>query len=134
MAPSPTTSFRDTTGSVSSTGIFPRLLLVEGGVQRTLTVNRSPFTVGRKADRDLVIPDARVSREHAEIVSEEGKFLVIDIASRHGTFVNGHRVQRHPLQAGDRVEFGVRDSVHAIFQPGLSVVSPAREFLDQLPG
>jgi len=134
MAPNPTTSFRETSGSTLGTSVFPRLLVTEGGAQRTLMVNHSPFTVGRKADRDLVIPDARVSREHAEIVSEEGKFLVIDIASRHGTFVNGHRVQRHPLQAGDRVEFGVRDSVHAIFQPGLSVVSPAREFLDQLPG
>ena len=134
MAPNPTTSFRDTSGSTAGTSVFPRLLVTEGGAQRTLMVNHSPFTVGRKADRDLVIPDARVSREHAEIVSDEGKFLVIDIASRHGTFVNGQRVQRHPLQPGDRIEFGVRDSVHVIFQPGLSVVSPAREFLDQLPG
>src|SRR6267154_1936699 len=134
MAPSPTTSFRDTTGSVSSTGIFPRLLLVEGGVQRTLTVNRSPFTVGRKADRDLVIADARVSREHAEIVSEEGKFFVVDIGSRHGTYVNGQRVQRHKLQGNDRIEFGVRENIYAVFQPGSSGISPAREFLDQLPG
>jgi len=99
-----------------------------GGVQRTLTVNRSPFTVGRKADRDLVIADARVSREHAEIVSEEGKFFVVDIGSRHGTYVNGHRVQRHKLQGNDRMEFGVRENVYAVFQPGSSGISPAGSF------
>ncbi len=134
MAQSSITNFRDTTGSVSGTGVFPRLLLVEGGAQRTLTVNRSPFTVGRKADRDLVIADARVSREHAEIVSEEGKFFVVDIGSRHGTYVNGQRVQRHKLQGNDRIEFGVRENIYAVFQPGSSGISPAREFLDQLPG
>src|SRR5882762_7355667 len=112
MAPSPTTSFRDTTGSVSSTGIFPRLLLVEGGVQRTLTVNRSPFTVGRKADRDLVIADARVSREHAEIVSEEGKFFVVDIGSRHGTDVNGMEKLTIFLEAARKLNSaGVLDEI-----------------------
>src|ERR1700724_2185334 len=98
MAPSSITNFRDTTGSVSGTGVFPRLLLVEGGAQRSLAVTGTPFTVGRRADRDLVIADARVSREHAEIVSEEGKFFVVDIGSRHGTYVNGKRVQRQKLQ------------------------------------
>ena len=135
MPPTNVTNLNDTSGLHSSTtGIFPRLLLVEGGAQRNLTVGHSPFTVGRKADRDLVIADARVSREHADIVSEEGKFFVVDIGSRHGTFVNGQRVQRHKLQGGDRIEFGVRESVYAVFQPGQSGVSPAREFLDQLPG
>ena len=132
--PSSTTNFRDTTGSTPATGIFPRLQVVEGGTQRNLNVDHSPFTVGRKADRDLVIADARVSREHAEIVSEEGKFFVVDIGSRHGTFVNGQRVQRHKLQGNDRIEFGVRESIYVVFQPGQSGVSPAREFLDQLPG
>jgi len=133
-SPSSPTNFRETGGSTPGTSVFPHLLLVEGESQRTVMVNRSPFTVGRKADRDFVIPDARVSREHAEIVSEEGKFVVVDIGSRHGTFVNGHRVQRHVLQGGDRLEFGVRESIYAIFQPGSSGISPAREFLDQLPG
>ncbi len=90
--------------------------------------------MGRKADRNLVIADSRVSREHAEIVSEEGRFFAIDTGSRHGSFVNGQRVQRHQLQNGDRLEFGVRENIHAIFHLGQSGISPAREFLDQLPG
>src|SRR5712692_9216594 len=130
MSPSSTSSFRHTTGSSPGTGVFPRLMVVESGVQRTIIVNRSPFTVGRKADRDLVIADARVSREQAEIVSEEGRFFLVDTGSRHGTFVNGQRVQRHQLQSGDRLEFGVRENIHAIFQMGQGGISPAREFLD----
>jgi sigma-B regulation protein RsbU (phosphoserine phosphatase) len=135
MPPSLTSGFRHTTGSSLGIGVFPSLVVVEGEAQRTLSLKRSPFTVGRKADRDLVFADARVSREHAEIVSQEGKFFVVDVASRHGTFVNGQRVQRHQLHGGDRLEFGIRDSVYVVFQPGQSgVISPAREFLDQLPG
>ena len=134
MSQSSITNFRETSGSTPGTSVFPRLLLVEGETQRTILVNHSPFTVGRKADRDIVIADARVSREHAEIVSEEGKFVVVDIGSRHGTFLNGQRVQRQALKGGDRLEFGVRESIYAIFQPSSSVASPAREFLDQLPG
>jgi phosphoserine phosphatase RsbU/P len=134
MAPSPTTSFRHSTSSSPGIGVFPSLVVIESGGQRTLTVKRSPFTVGRKADRDLVIADARVSREHAEIVSEGGKFFVVDAGSRHGTFVNGQRVQRHQLAGGDRLEFGIRENVQVLFHLGQSGISPAREFLDQLPG
>ena len=101
-------------------------------MQRSLMVNHSPFTVGRKADRDLVIADPRVSREHAEIVYEGGAFFVLDPSSRHGSFVNGKRVQREELRGGDRLEFGVRDSVYVIFQPENRASNPAREFLDQL--
>ena len=136
MPPSQITNFRLGAGSGSGpelgSGVFPHLLVVEDGVQRTLIVNHSPFTVGRKADRDLVIADPRVSREHAEIVYEGGGFFVLDPASRHGSFVNGKRVQREQLRGGDRLEFGVRDSVYVIFQPENRASNPAREFLDQL--
>ncbi len=134
MSPTPITSVPHSTPSSSGTGVFPHLLVVEGDAQRTLIVTCSPFTVGRKADRHLVIGDSRVSREHAEIISEEGKFFVVDAGSRHGSFVNGQRVQRHQLRSGDRLEFGVRENIHAVFQLGQSGISPAREFLDQLPG
>ena len=108
------------------------MLVVEDGAQRSLVVNHTPFTVGRKADRDLVIADPRVSREHAEIVYEGSEFFVVDAASRHGSFVNGQRVQRQQLSGGDRLEFGVRENVYVIFQPEQRGSNSAREFLDQL--
>ena len=74
-----------------------------------MCIRDSPYTVGRKVDRDLVIADPRVSREHASIVSENGEFFIVDHGSKHGTFVNGEKVDRHKLQRNDRLEFGARD-------------------------
>ena len=93
-----------------------------------------PFTVGRKVDRDLVIADPRVSREHAIIESENGEFYVVDQGSKHGTFVNGERVQRQKLLRNDRLEFGVRDVAYVVFHPEHATSNTAREFLSQISG
>ncbi len=97
--------------------IFPIAIFVTGNDQQTVSLNHTPYTVGRKVDRDLVIADPRVSREHATIVSENGEFFVVDLNSKHGTFVNGEKVDRHKLQRNDRLEFGARDIAYLIFHP-----------------
>jgi len=115
-------------------GVFPSLIYVQGNEQRSIIMNRTPFSVGRKVDKDLVIPDPRVSRDHALIVAENGDFFVVDQGSKHGTYVNGERVQRQRLQRNDRVEFGVRDVAYVIFSPQHSTSNTAREFLSQISG
>ena len=88
-------AFQPITGSASSpgSGVFPILVFVQGNEQRMMNLDHTPFTVGRKVDKDLVA-DPRVSRDHALITSEDGQFCVVDQGSKHGTFVNGERVQR----------------------------------------
>ncbi|PYX20972.1 MAG: serine/threonine protein phosphatase [Acidobacteria bacterium] len=115
-------------------GVFPSLIYVQGNEQRSIVMNRTPFSVGRKVDKDLVIPDPRVSRDHALIVAENGDFFVVDQGSKHGTYVNGERVQRQKLQRNDRVEFGVRDIAYVIFSPQHATSNTAREFLSQISG
>lgn len=115
-------------------GVFPSLIYVQGNEQRSIVMNRTPFSVGRKVDKDLVIPDPRVSRDHALIVAEDGDFFVVDQGSKHGTYVNGERVQRQRLQRNDRVEFGVRDVAYVIFSPQHATSNTAREFLSQISG
>src|SRR5215470_17693044 len=124
------------TGPVSSPGssIFPTLVFVQGNEQRTINLDHTPFTVGRKVDKDLVIADPRVSRDHAIITSENGQFSVQDQGSKHGTFVNGERVQRQVLERNDRLEFGVRDVAYVIFNPQHATSNTAREFLSQISG
>jgi phosphoserine phosphatase RsbU/P len=114
--------------------VFPSLIYVQGNEQRSIVMNRTPFSVGRKVDKDLVIPDPRVSRDHALIVAENGDFFVVDQGSKHGTYVNGERVQRQKLQRNDRVEFGVRDVAYVIFSPQHATSNTAREFLSQISG
>jgi serine phosphatase RsbU (regulator of sigma subunit)/pSer/pThr/pTyr-binding forkhead associated (FHA) protein len=114
--------------------IFPVAIFVQGGDEQTLSLNHTPYTIGRKVDRDLVIPDPRVSREHASIISENGEFFVVDQGSKHGTFVNGERVERRKLNRNDKMEFGARDVAYLIFHPMHSTSNTAREFLSQISG
>ena len=107
---------------------------MQGNEQRIINLDHSPFSVGRKVDKDLVIADPRVSRDHALIVSENGVFSVVDQGSKHGTFVNGERVQRKNLERNDRLEFGVREVAYVIFNPQHGTTNSAREFLSQISG
>src|SRR5713226_9347975 len=118
----------------SGSGVFPALVLVQGNEQKNIVLNRNPFSVGRKVDKDLVIADPRVSRDHAQIIQEESVFFLVDQGSKHGTFVNGERIQRQRLERNDRLEFGARDSAYAIFNPAHSTSNTAREFLSQISG
>ena len=120
--------------SESGSGVFPTLVFVQGNEQRIINLDHSPFSVGRKVDKDLVIADPRVSRDHAVIVSEAGQFSVVDQGSKHGTFVNGERVQRKVLERNDRLEFGVREVAYIIFNPQHTTTNSAREFLSQISG
>src|SRR6202140_4053140 len=124
------------TGPISSpgSGIFPTLVFVQGNDQRNINLDHMPFTVGRKVDKDLVIADPRVSREHALIVSENGQFCVVDQGSKHGTFVNGERIERKTLERNDRLEFGVRETVYVVFNPQHETSNTARDFLSQISG
>lgn len=127
-------SVSSVTPSGAVSGIFPVVIYVQGNDQQTLSLNHTPYTVGRKVDRDLVIPDPRVSREHASIVAEDGEFFVVDQGSKHGTFVNGERVERRKLARNDRLEFGARDVAYLIFHPLHRTSNTAREFLSQISG
>jgi sigma-B regulation protein RsbU (phosphoserine phosphatase) len=120
--------------SGTGSGVFPTLVFVQGNEQRIINLDHSPFGVGRKVDKDLVIADPRVSRDHALIVSENGVFSVVDQGSKHGTFVNGERVERKTLERNDRLEFGVREVAYVIFNPQHGTTNSAREFLSQISG
>jgi sigma-B regulation protein RsbU (phosphoserine phosphatase) len=120
--------------SSGGSGVFPALIFVQGNEQKNIVLNRTPFSVGRKVDKDLVIADPRVSRDHAEIIQEESTFFLVDQGSKHGTFINGERIQRQKLEANDRIEFGARDSAYVIFNPAHGTSNTAREFLSQISG
>jgi len=117
-----------------SSGVFPTLVFVQGNEQRIINLDHSPFSVGRKVDKDLVIADPRVSRDHAQIISENGQFWIVDQGSKHGTFLNGEKIQRKALERNDRLEFGVREVAYVIFNPQHSTTNTAREFLSQISG
>lgn len=63
--------------------------------------------IGRDAaQNDIVVDEPSVSRQHARIRLEDGRFVLYDLASSNKTFVNGQEIQKHPLLDGDVVAFG----------------------------
>lgn len=60
-------------------------------------------TIGRKLDNDLVIQDILVSRKHAEIRFENGKYAIYDLNSTGGTYLNNKKVEEAKLFSGDLI-------------------------------
>ena len=116
--------------SMPAVASTPVLLFVQGTEQRRIVIDHTPFTIGRKTDRDLPIPDSRVSREHASIIAEGGNYYIVDLGSRTGVYVNRMRRERHPLEPNDRCDFGLED-FYFVFEP-TTAASSSSEFLSQI--
>ena len=75
-----------------------------------------PFRMGRAPDNNLILRDSRVSRNHAQIARSDSNYILEDLGSRHGVWVNGERVENsRRLEASDRIEFGVPDGYQIHF-------------------
>src|SRR5256885_7460221 len=101
---------------LSKPAILASLIVVDpSGRRSTVPIETLPFRIGRQADNELVMRDNRASRVHARIVVEHEDYWIEDQNSRHGTFVNGARIQRHKLKDADRIEFGSAESYELVF-------------------
>jgi two-component system cell cycle response regulator len=84
------------------------LTVISGpGVGRVYALREDQTVLGRGKEAHVRIEDAGASREHARIVfTEDGRYLVEDMRSTNGTFVDGRRIDRVQLQSGDRINVG----------------------------
>jgi pSer/pThr/pTyr-binding forkhead associated (FHA) protein len=62
--------------------------------------------MGRGLENEIVIEDARVSRNHAEIYPRGNEWYLRDLGSTNGTYVNGYGIRERALESGDRVSLG----------------------------
>lgn len=83
-------------------------IILADGRRRTLRLRSQPVLAGRdEANCDLVLDDPTCSRRHFRIhPTGRGRFLLEDLHSHNGTFVNGRRVQDHHLRHGDEIRAG----------------------------
>ena len=74
-------------------------LIIEG--VKVHPLNEAVVNIGRRLENQLVIDDPRVSRNHAQLRAIKGRFVLFDLNSTGGTFVNGQRTSQTVLYPGD---------------------------------
>lgn len=80
---------------------FPsNAFLIVNGLE-TIPLTKPVCNIGRRLENDLVVEDPRISREHAQIRAIKGQFVIFDLNSTGGTFVNSVRITKQPLFPGD---------------------------------
>lgn len=103
---------------------------VEGEAPKVLNLDKV-FTIGRGTANDLIINDARASRNHAAIRLQGNAYYLMDFGSSNGTLLNGGRVMvPSPLKTGDEVVI----ANHRILfrQEGSTVEAPSGESMDEM--
>src|SRR5215470_7908876 len=92
------------------------------------TLEGDQITIGRDSTNGIVINDAEISRRHARLTYQGGKYVLEDLGSTNGTFVNGQRLAGpRVLKAGEVVSFG--EQIILVFEvntvdAGATMVSP----------
>lgn len=88
---------------------IPVLDVVDGDFSgESYTIDKERITMGRGPNNDIQLAtDTSVSRHHAQIVLENGQYILVDLDSSNGTSVNGMRVSRVTLRPDDEIAIGV---------------------------
>src|SRR5678816_1064335 len=85
----------------------PRLAAISGKLKGAIfALNEESLIIGRETGAGLCIADASVSRRHSKIENQETGFVITDLESLNGTFVNDVPVRSRRLEHGDRVRIG----------------------------
>jgi serine phosphatase RsbU (regulator of sigma subunit)/FixJ family two-component response regulator len=92
--------------------------LDENGNECRASVFPPRFTIGRSSGNHLMLTQMGVSRSHAEVQVRSGEFLLCDLGSKQGTYVNGVRVEQAKLVDGDRVQLGGLQGISLVFHTG----------------
>ena len=86
---------------------FGKLIIIYGDhAGREYCLSPKRMLIGRTAPCDITINDSSVSRKHANIESKDGRFLLQDLKSTNGTFVNGESIDVHVVNHGDKIRIG----------------------------
>jgi pilus assembly protein CpaF len=97
--------------------VFAVVIHEKGGAERRETFETAELTVGRVQGNELMLPKGNVSKRHARLLYRDGRFIVTDLNSTNGTYVNRRRItQATIVREGDRIYVG--DFVLRIELPG----------------
>lgn len=86
---------------------FTIIISEKGGAERRETYDKTEINVGRVQGNDLMLPKGNVSKHHARLLYRDGRFIVTDLKSTNGTYVNGRKItQATIVREGDKIYIG----------------------------
>lgn len=86
---------------------MPRLAAISGKLKGAIfTLNEDALVIGRETAANLCLADASVSRRHSKIEKKDDAFVITDLESLNGTFINDVPVRTRTLEHGDRIRIG----------------------------
>jgi pSer/pThr/pTyr-binding forkhead associated (FHA) protein len=92
---------------ISVSDMVPRLEAIDGPlIGRTFYLDKPVVSIGRLAENDICLEDSFVSRHHCVIRNVDGQYVIEDLNSANGTYVNGERVNACSLAEGDLIRIG----------------------------
>ena len=100
--------------------------------ERTVKLDQAVINVGRSRDNDIILDDPYVSRHHLQLRNRFGSYMLFDIHSQGGTFVNGVPVKEHRLQTGDVIQSGRTQLVYMEDTPQDDSLLPQTDTLDPI--
>ncbi len=87
--------------------MFTIIISEKGGAERRETFEKNEISVGRVQGNDLVLPKGNVSKHHARLLYRDGRFIVTDLKSTNGTYVNGRKTSQATIvREGDKIYIG----------------------------
>ena len=103
----------------------------KGGKPRSEVFDQGELTIGRVQGNDIVLPKGNISKRHSRIVLRDGKFIIVDLKSTNGTYVNGKRISSpQVLKDADKVYIG--DFTLTLDNPGAGASAAADNGDDDL--
>ncbi|MDX1631121.1 MAG: FHA domain-containing protein [Thermoanaerobaculia bacterium] len=106
------TRILDTGGEATQILSKPRLETIEGNDPgESFILGALPVTLGRSSNNTIHLLEEAVSRHHAELIPGPDGYLLRDLGSENGTYVNGKKKKEHLLKDGDVIQIGLRKLV-----------------------
>jgi len=83
------------------------LVVIKGpSIGEKFFINRQVLNIGRSSESDILLDDITVSRHHAVIEKKDSAYIIKDLESLNGTYINGNIVNEKELSNGDRIQIG----------------------------
>jgi hypothetical protein len=91
---------------VEEKSLNAKLICIEGDLQPAEIELGENTSIGRSPSNDVVLKEAKVSRQHAAIHLVRGQHVIVDLKSSNGVLVNSEKVEEHTLEDGDEIVIG----------------------------